>query len=357
MEKPTTPISEWQTSQKQVAAFNNKAMNAIFNVVFMEEFKRISIVEVAHTTWNILQTVHETTKAVKINKLQQLTTRFESIRMSDDECFDEFYAKLNEIVNFAYNLGGIYNQPKIVRKLLRSLTEDFRPKVTVITESKDVNSIPIDELVGSPQFYELDLLKTNKSKSMALKSVDDVDSNGFDDELFSTEIAYLAKNFRNFLRNNNRRARGKNNAEPKNFKRNEPIKVNNIDISKEKVGQTFNNSMGQQCFGCQEYGHVKSKYHTFLRSKGKATAITLSDDEVSDHESDSDEDGNFITFKAIVIVNESVVVEENPSDGELFENADLQEAYNKFCKVATKDLIMSLVMMRMETLLLSELLL
>ena len=30
----------------------------------------------------------------------------------------------------------------------------------------------IDELVGSLQFYELDLPKTNKSKSMALKSVD-----------------------------------------------------------------------------------------------------------------------------------------------------------------------------------------
>ena len=45
-------------------------MNAIFNVVFMEEFKRISNVEVAHTAWNILQIVHEGTKAVKINKLQ-----------------------------------------------------------------------------------------------------------------------------------------------------------------------------------------------------------------------------------------------------------------------------------------------
>ena len=45
-------------------------MNAIFNVVFMEEIKRISNVEVAHTAWNILQTVHEGTKAVKINKLQ-----------------------------------------------------------------------------------------------------------------------------------------------------------------------------------------------------------------------------------------------------------------------------------------------
>ena len=86
-EKPTTPVSEWQTSQKEVAAFNSKTMNAIFNVVSMEEFSRIFNVEIAHTAWNILQTMHEGTKAVKINKLQQLTTRFESIRISDDEFF------------------------------------------------------------------------------------------------------------------------------------------------------------------------------------------------------------------------------------------------------------------------------
>ena len=115
----------------------------------MEEFKRISNVEVAHIAWNILQTVHEGTKAVKINRLQQLTTRFESIRMSADESFDEFYAKLNDIVNSVYNLGEIYDQPKIVRKILKSLIEDFRPKVTSITESKDVDFIPVNELVGS----------------------------------------------------------------------------------------------------------------------------------------------------------------------------------------------------------------
>ena len=68
-EKPTTPVSEWQTSQKEAAAFNSKAMNVIFNAVSMEEFKRISNVEVAHTAWNILQIVHEGTKVVKINKL------------------------------------------------------------------------------------------------------------------------------------------------------------------------------------------------------------------------------------------------------------------------------------------------
>ena len=211
-------------------------MNAIFNAVYMKKFKRISNVEVAHTAWNILQTVHKGTKTVKIDKLQQLTTRFESIRMSDDECFDEFYAKLNYIVNSAYNLGEIYDQPKLVRKILRSLTEDFRPKMTVIIESKDMDFLPVDELARSLQSYELDLPKTNKSKSMALKLVDVVDGNGFDDDLSSTEIAYLAKNFRNFFRNDNIRARGKNNAEPRNFKRNEPTNLNNTNKSKEKVG-------------------------------------------------------------------------------------------------------------------------
>ena len=146
-EKPTTPVNKWQTSQKEAAAFNSKAMNTIFNTVSIEELKRISNVEIAHTAWNILQIMHESIKAVKINKLQLLTTRFESIRMSDDEYFDEFYAKLNNIVNSAYNLGEIYDQLKIVRKILRSLTEEFRPKVIAITKSKEVDSIPVDELV------------------------------------------------------------------------------------------------------------------------------------------------------------------------------------------------------------------
>ena len=224
-ERPTTASSEWTTAQKEVASFNSKVMNAIFKTVSMEEFKRIINVEIAHIAWNILQTVHEGTNAVKINKLQHLTFRFESIRMSDDETFDEFYAKLNDIVNFAFNLDEVYDQPKIVRKILRSLTKDFRPKVIAITESKDVDSIPIDELVGSLQSYESNLPKTNKSKSMALKSVDDVDDCGFDDELSSTEIVYLTKNFRNFLRNNNRRARNRNNVDLKNVKMNDTAKI------------------------------------------------------------------------------------------------------------------------------------
>ena len=82
---------------------------------------------------------------------------------------------------------------------------------------------------------------------------------------------------------------------------------------------------------------MKSECPTYLKSKGKAMAVTLSDNEVFDDESGCDEDGNFIAFTATVVVNESVFAEENPSDGELFKDADLQEAYNKLCKITAKD--------------------
>ena len=69
---------------------------------------------------------------------------------------------------------------------------------------------------------------------MALKSVDD---GGFDDEISSTKIAYFAKNFRNFLRNNNRRARNQNNVDTKNVKKNETTKNNS---SKNQKIRLFN---------------------------------------------------------------------------------------------------------------------
>ena len=121
------------------------------------------------------------------------------------------------------------------------------------------------------------------------------------------------------------------------MKKNETTKTNVFTKSKDKVIQSSNNSLGQQCFNCQRYDHVKSKCPTFLRSKGKAMAVTLGDDEVSSHESKSDQEWNFMAFTATAVVSETKTVEENPSDRELFENSDLQEAYNKIYKIATKD--------------------
>ena len=96
----------------------------------------MSFTKIAEEAWTILQTTYEGTKAVKDSKLQKLTTSFEKNKMKEDESFDEFYAKLKDIVNFAFNLGETIPKPKVVRKVLRSLLERFHAKITTIEEVK-----------------------------------------------------------------------------------------------------------------------------------------------------------------------------------------------------------------------------
>ena len=59
--------------------------------------------------------------------------------MEEDESFDEFYAKLKDIVNLVFNLRETIPEPKIVRKVLRSPLERFHAKITTIEESKDID--------------------------------------------------------------------------------------------------------------------------------------------------------------------------------------------------------------------------
>ena len=56
--------------------------------------------------------------------------------MEEDEFFDEFYAKLKDIVNSTFNLGETILVPKIVRKVLRSLLEKFHAKITVLRNQR-----------------------------------------------------------------------------------------------------------------------------------------------------------------------------------------------------------------------------
>ena len=110
---------------------------------------------------------------VKDSKLQRLITSFEEIKIEEDESFDEFYAKFNDIVNPTLNLGETIPEPKIMRKVFRSLPERFHTKITAIEESKDIDKIPLTEPVGNLHTYKLGLTrigKSSKSKSMALKA-------------------------------------------------------------------------------------------------------------------------------------------------------------------------------------------
>ena len=130
--KPKEALTDWDNAKIKATNFNSRALNAIFNAITNEKFKKISSTETAKEAWTIIQTTFEGIKAVKDSKLQRLTTSFERINSKEDESFDEFYAKLKDIVNSTFNLGKQIPKPKIVRKVLRSLPKRFHDKITAI---------------------------------------------------------------------------------------------------------------------------------------------------------------------------------------------------------------------------------
>jgi len=65
-----------------------------------------------------------------------LISRFEEIKMMEDETFGEFYSKMSDLRNSMVSLGKTISDVKLIRKILRSLPERFKIKVTTIEVSK-----------------------------------------------------------------------------------------------------------------------------------------------------------------------------------------------------------------------------
>ena len=105
--------STWDKAALATLNANRKALNAIFCGVSLDEFHRISHIIIAKEAWQILETSYEGTKKVKDTKLQMLTTQFEELRMCEDESFDSFYSKLNEVVIGKFNLGEKMEYSKV----------------------------------------------------------------------------------------------------------------------------------------------------------------------------------------------------------------------------------------------------
>ena len=197
--------------QDQGGKLQQQGIECLISAVTNEEFKKISSIKIAKEAWTILQTTYEGIKAVKDSKLQRLITSFEEIKMEEDESFDEFYAKLKDIVNSAFNFWETIPQQKIVSMLLKSLPERFHAKITAIEESKDIDKIPLTELVGNLQTYELGLTrigKSGKGKSMALKAKSNDTDKSLDDK-DSKMKSYITRQFKKFMKNANRKGFGK----------------------------------------------------------------------------------------------------------------------------------------------------
>ena len=218
----------------------------------------------------------------------------------------------------------------IVRKVFRYLPKRFHAKITMIEESKDIDKIPLTELVGSLQTYELGLTrigKSSKGKSMALKDKSsDTDKSSNDED--SKMKSYITRQFKNFMKNANAKGFDKDRKQSSSsqFKNQDKEKKDARDGGQKTVPSR------PKCFGCQGFGHMKQECPTYLRTirKSKALATTSSNTELED-DSDNKDDGILNAFTATVNPTKGIVEDVN-------EEEDLVEKHEKLYRLATKKL-------------------
>src|SRR4030066_2260851 len=149
------PEEDWSKEDDQLALGNFRTLNALFNGVDKNIFRLIKQCTVAKDAWEILKTAHEGSSKVKMSRLQLLTTKFEELKMKDDESIQYIHMNILDMENSFDSLGEKLSEDKLVRKILRYLPKRFDMKVTTIEEAQDITSMKVDELIGSLQNYEI----------------------------------------------------------------------------------------------------------------------------------------------------------------------------------------------------------
>ena len=218
--------------------------------------------------------------------------------------------------------------------MLKSLLERFHAKITVIEESKDIKKIPLTELVGNLQTYDLGLTRIGKSGKG--KSSDTDESSDDED---SKMKSYITKQFKKFIKN----ANGKGFDNDCRQSNSSQFKSQDKGKKDARDGGQYIVPMGPKCFGCQGFSHMKQECPTYLKSirKSKALTATLSDTEAED-DSDNKDDRILNAFTAIVnptdgIVEDIVEEEELESTFEKMDDQDnIHTAYKKLYKLSEK---------------------
>jgi hypothetical protein len=165
---------------------------------------------------------------------------------------------MSDLRNSMVNLGKPVSDVKLIRKILRSLPERFRIKVTTIEESKDLEEMKIEELVGSLQTYELSLPPVKKLKIIALKASKNKVEASFEDDFEEEEkvVAMLAKNFRRLMRDDQ-------------FKKKFSEKMKNAPREAEPEEAEKKDPRGPRCFECSGFWHIRAGCGNLKKGKGK----------------------------------------------------------------------------------------
>src|SRR4030066_28518 len=162
------PQATWTADEKAKVLLNSKAQLFLSCALTMEESERVDECTSSNQVWDTLRVHHEGTSHVKETRIDIGVKKFEIFEMSENETIDEMYARFTTIVNEMRSLGKVYSTHDRIRKILRCLPSSWRPMVTAITQAKDLNSLTLEELIGSLRAHEV-ILQGDKPVKKAVK--------------------------------------------------------------------------------------------------------------------------------------------------------------------------------------------
>jgi mRNA-degrading endonuclease YafQ of YafQ-DinJ toxin-antitoxin module len=154
---------------------------------------------------------------------------------------------MSDLRNSRVSLEKTFLNVKLIQKILRSLPDSFRIKVTTIEESKDLEEMKIEELVGSFQTYELSLPPVKKVKTISLKASKKKARVSFEEDSDNEEdvVAMLAKNFKRLMKNNK-------------FKKKFIERLKKALIDSEPEEAENKDPRGPICFECSSFRHIQA---------------------------------------------------------------------------------------------------
>ncbi|XP_057775493.1 uncharacterized protein LOC130994468 [Salvia miltiorrhiza] len=313
------PRNKWTTTELAASNANQKALNSIQNAVTMEVFALISMCDNAKEAWDVLMSTYEGNSKVKKQRLQQLATKFEELRMDENEDISTFHGKLLALANESFSLGERIPEEKLVRKVMRALPERFDYKLTAIDEARDISDMKLEELIGSLRTFEMNLRpeRTEKKKSIAFVADSGNSKKGstkYDSDDLIESLALFTKKFGkafNKFKKRNDGGRGFQNAK-------------SFQLSQGKKDQGSASKSGIQCYECHGYGHIQAECANTLKKlnkENKSYNVSLSDDETDDSGSES-EDEPVALISSIKLTKEEEV-DDDPLKLEI--DSDIQE--------------------------------
>jgi len=186
------------------------AKNIITSALNMDEFFRVSQCTSAKEMWEVLEVTHEGTNDVKRARKHVLIQEYELFRMQSGESIADVQKRFTHIVNHLIGLGKQFDKEELNIKILKCLDRSWQPKVTTISETKDLTTLTTAALFGKLREHELEMTRLNemesaekKSKSLALKSkvaeIETSEDSSEEDSDFE-DISLLTKQFQKYIK-------------------------------------------------------------------------------------------------------------------------------------------------------------